>query len=156
MMITLYSEPNLKGDRFEFNPQNVNYIYYTRPDVNSPYMYQTTDSYIKPPSTYSDEQRFNIASVENESNDFFLVIVNLERKNAETTIQGTVNKTGFSDTYGYIQVVKNINNCKLDIQFYKNAMIVSICIFVAILLLLCFLMYTKLLKYQTNITFTQY
>ena len=156
MMITLYSEPNLKGDRFEFDPQNVNYIFYTRPNVNSPFKYQTTDIYIKPPSTYTVEQRFNIASVENESNDFFLVIVNLERKNADTTIQGTVNKTGFSDTYGYIQVVKNINNCKLDIQFYKNAMIVSICIFVAILLLLCFLMYTGLLKYQTNITFTQY
>jgi len=156
MMITLYSEPNLKGDRFEFDPQNVNYIFYTRPDVTSSFKYQATDIYIKPPGFFSDENRFNIASVENESNDFFLVIVNLERKYSDTTIQGTVSNTGLSDTFGYIQVIKNTSNCKLDIQFYKNAMIVSICIFVAILLLLCFLMYTGFLKYQTNITFTQY
>ena len=71
MMITLYSEPNLKGDRFEFDPQNVNYIYYTRPDENSPYKYQTTDIYIILPTTYNDEQRLNISSVKNERNDFF-------------------------------------------------------------------------------------
>ena len=156
MMITLYSEPNLKGDSFEFDPQNVNYIFYTRPNVNSPFKYQTTNSYIKLPDTHSDERRFNIASVKNESNEFFLVIVNLEKHNADKTIQGTVNNTGFTNTYGYIQVIKNTSNCKLDIQSYKNAMIVSICIFLAILLLLCFLMYTGFLKYQTNITFTEY
>ena len=64
MTITLYSEPNFKGDSFEFNPKNVNYIYYTRPDENSPYKYQTTDNFInKFPSLWKDEQHLNVASI---------------------------------------------------------------------------------------------
>ena len=156
MTITLYTKPDFKGDTFEFDPQNVKYIYYTRPDENSPYKYQTTDNFIDNfPTFWRLEQRLNIASVRNETNDFFLVIISLTN-NEDTTIQGTVNDTGLSDTYGYILVIKNTSNCNFDIQPYKNAMIVSICIFIAIILLFCLLFYTGFLKYQSKITFTEY
>ena len=113
MTITLDTKPDFKGDTFEFDPQNVKYIYYTRPDENSPYKYQTTDNFIDNfPTFWRPEQRLNIASVRNETNDFFLVIISLTN-NEDTTIQGTVNDTGLSDTYGYIQVIKILETVTL-------------------------------------------
>ena len=98
------------------------------------------------PFPYDDSHVFNIASVKNESDDYFIIINNIFYKYMDT-VQGSVSNTGFKDNIGYIQIIKKIN-----VNNYKTGMIVIIGLFFALVILIVFLFFTGYIhiKFQTT------
>ena len=88
------------------------------------------------PFPYDESHVFNIASVENESDEYFILINNILKKYIDT-VQGSVSNTGFKDNIGYIQTIKKIN-----VNNYKTGMIVFIGLFFALVILIIFLFFT--------------
>ena len=103
MSITLYGEPNFKRKLVTFDPKNTKYIYYTTPDDLIAPSFKLMDTLIVP-FPYDESNVFNIASVKNESDEYFIIINNISKKYIDT-VQGTVSNTGFKDNIGYIQII---------------------------------------------------
>ena len=133
MTITLYSEPNFKGDSFEFDPKNVNHILYQSPKYNTPPSYKLMLSDIQDYNRFKNDN-FAIGSVKNSSNNFFKIIVDFEEFQLYP-VYGSVKKMNFiskSRKRGYIKIMKNPKN-------YKTVMIVFIILSVVVIVLFSFL-----------------
>ena len=118
-----------------FDPKNTKYIYYTTPDDFIAPSFKLMDTLIVP-FPYDESHVFNIASVKNESDEYFIIINNIFNKYMDT-VQGSVSNTGFKDNIGYIQIIKKIN-----VNNYKTGMIVFIGLFFALVILISFLFFT--------------
>ena len=132
MTITLYSEPNFKGDSFEFDPKNVNHILYQSPKYNTPPSYKLMLSDIQDYNRFKNHD-FEIGSVKNSSNDFFIIIVDLEEFQLYP-VYGSVNKINFTKKRGYIKIMKNPKN-------YKTVMILFIILSVTMIIIFSFLLF---------------
>ena len=103
MSITLYGEANFKRGLVTFDPKNTKYIYLTSADDFTAPSFKLMDTLIVP-FPYDESHVFNIASVKNESDEYFIIINNISKKYIDT-VQGTVSNTGFKDNIGYIQII---------------------------------------------------
>ena len=139
MSITLYSEPNFKGDSFEFDPINVNHILYQSPEYNTPPSYKLMLSDIQDYNRFKNDY-FEIGSVKNSSNDFFIIIVDIEEFQLYP-VYGSVKKINFTKKRGYIKIMKNPKN-------YNTVMIVFICLSVTIIIIFSFLLFNVTVTYQ--------
>ena len=142
MTITLYSEPNFKGDSFEFDPINVNHILYQSPKYNTPPSYKLMLSDIQDYNRLKNDD-FAIGSVKNSSNDFFIIIVDFEEFQLYP-VYGLVKKMNFiskSRKRGYIKRMKNPKN-------YKTVMIVFIILSVAMIIIFSFLLFNGTVTFQ--------
>ena len=88
MFITLYKEPNFKRELVTFDPKNTKYIYYTTSDDFTAPSFKFMDTLIVP-FPYDESRVFNIASVKNESDEYFIIINNIFKKYVDT-VQGSV------------------------------------------------------------------
>ena len=132
MTITLYSEPNFKGDSFEFDPKNVNHILYQSPKYNTPPSYKLMLSDIQDYNRFKNHD-FEIGSVKNSSNDFFIIIVDIEEFQLYP-VYGSVKKINFTKKRGYIKIMKNPKN-------YKSVMIVFIILSITMIIIFSFLLF---------------
>ena len=143
MTITLYSEPNFKGDSFEFDPKNVNHILYQSPKYNTPPSYKLMLSDIQDYNKFKNDN-LEIGSVKNSSNDFFIIIVDFEEFQLYP-VYGSVKKINFisqSRKRGYIKIMKNPKN-------YKTVMIVFIILSVVVIVLFSFLFLYGILTFHS-------
>ena len=143
MSITLYEELNFKRKLVTFDPKNTKYIYYTTPEDFTAPSVKFMDTLIVP-FPYNESHVFNIASVKNESDEYFIIINNIFKKYMDT-VQGSVSNTGFKDNIGYIQTIKKIN-----VNNYKTGMIVFIGLFFALVILIIFLFFTGYIQTTQN------
>ena len=132
MTITLYSEPNFKGDSFEFDPINVNHILYQSPKYNTPPSYKLMLSDIQDYNKFKNDN-FEIGSVKNSSNDFFIIIVDIEEFQLYP-VYGSVKKINFTKKRGYIKIMKNPKN-------FKSVMIVFIILSITMIIIFSFLLF---------------
>ena len=139
MTITLYSEPNFKGDSFEFDPINVNHILYQSPKYNTPPSYKLMLSDIQDYNRFKNHN-FEIGSVKNSSNDFFIIIVDLEEFQLYP-VYGSVKKINFTKKRGYIKIMKNPKN-------YKSVMILFITLSVTMIIIFSFLLFNGTVTFQ--------
>ena len=145
MSITLYGEPNFKRGLVTFDPKNTKYIYLTSADDFTAPIFKLMDTLIVP-FPYNESHVFNIASVKNESDEYFIIINNIFKKYMDT-VQGSVSNTGFKDNIGYIQTIKKIN-----VNNYKTGMIVFIGLFFALVILIIFLFFTVYIHIKLQTT----
>ena len=141
MSITLYEEPNYEGESFTFDPKNVNHIFESKNDDDT-YSYKLArEEKIKVTDMYSSG--FIIESVKNESENYYLLIVDIDRDKI-FPIYGSTKNTEFEHSFrGYIKIMKHPNS-------YKNEMIAFICFFIVIILAFSVLFVTGYLKIHTN------
>jgi len=135
MTITLYSEPNFKGDSFTFDPKNVNHILYQKQNYKPPPSYKLMLKDIQDYNRFKNDN-FSIGSVKNSSNDFFIIIVDFEEFQLYP-VYGSVKKINFISTFrkrGYIKIMKNPKN-------YKTVMIVLIILSVTMIIIFSFLLF---------------
>ena len=141
MSITLYEEPKYEGESFTFDPKNVNHIFYSKND-DATFSYKLVrEEKIKVTDFW--DSGFVIDSVKNESENYYLLIVDID-KHKKITIYGSVKDTEFQYAFrGYIKIMKHPNS-------YKNEMIAFICFFIVIILAFSVLFVTGYLKIHTN------
>ena len=149
-MITLYAKPNFRDEILTFDPKNVKYIYKYKYASDSGSFYKLTDTRIKG-FRFKDSGFFQINSVKNESDDFFLVIKQ-EDSNEIRTVQGSVNDTGFDFFVGYFEIFKKKRNCTEQIKTYKIVIYLFISLSVAIILILGVLVYIGQVQLYTTMT----
>ena len=149
-MITLYKNPNFDGSILTFDPKNVKYIYklYMKRKSDSPFT--LTDKPIDNVNIDNSDY-YNLKSVKNETDDFFLVVRDFSTSE-RTTLQGSVNDTGVEEFLGYIQIFKKKKNCTEQIKTYKIVMFLFIALSVAIFLILGVLVYIGQVKLYTTMT----
>ena len=141
MSITLYEEPNYEGESFTFDPKNVNHIFESQNDDDT-YSYKLArEEKIKVTDMYSSG--FIIESVKNESENYYLLIVDIDTEKI-FPIYGSTKNTEFELSFsGYIKIMKHPHS-------YKNEMIAFICFFIVIILAFSVLFVTGYLKIHTN------
>ena len=86
---------------------------------------------------------FEIGSVKNSSNDFFIIIVDLEEFQLYP-VYGSVKKINFisqSRKRGYIKIMKNPKN-------YKSVMIVFIILSITMIIIFSFLLFNGTVTFQ--------
>ena len=141
MSITLYEEPNYEGESFTFDPKNVNHIFESQNDDDT-YSYKLArEEKIKVTDLY--DSGFIIDSVKNESENYYLLIVDIDKYKI-FPIYGSTKDTEFEHAFrGYIKIMKHPHS-------YKNEMIAFICFFIVIILAFSVLFVTGYLKIHTN------
>ena len=149
-MITLYKNPNFDGSILTFDPKNVKYIYKLYMKRNSDSPFTLTDKPIDNVNIDNSEY-YNLKSVKNETDDFFLVVRDFNT-NERTTLQGSVNDTSLESFVGYIQIFKKEKKCTEQIKTYKIVMFLFIALSVAIILILGVLVYIGQVKLYTTMT----
>ena len=141
MSITLYEEPNYEGESFTFDPKNVNHIFYSKNDDDTFSYKLVREEKIK--VTDFLDSGFIIDSVKNESENYYLLIVDIDKYKI-FPIYGSTKNTEFEHSFrGYIKIMKHPNS-------YKNEMIAFICFFIVIILAFSVLFVTGYLKIHTN------
>ena len=148
-MITLYKNPNFDGSILTFDPKNVKYIYklYMNRKSNSPFT--LTDKPIDD-LNHNNSDYFDLKSVKNESDDFFLVVRDYST-NEIKTLQGSVNDTSLDSFVGYIEIFKKEKKCTEQIKTYNIVMFLFIALSVAIILILGVLVYIGQVKIYTTV-----
>ena len=151
-MITLYKNPNFDGSILTFNPKNVKYIYKLFMNRNSDSPFTLTDKPIDGLNINNSEY-FDLKSVKNETDDFFLVVRDYSTSEIKT-LQGSVNDTSLDDSFvGYIEIFKKKKKgCTDQIKTYKIVMYLFISLSVAIILILGVLVYIGQVKLYTTMT----
>ena len=149
-MITLYKNPNFDGSILTFDPNNVKYIYKLYMNRNSDSPFTLTDKPIDNVNIDNSDY-YNLKSVKNETDDFFLVVRDFNT-NERTTLQGSVNDTSLESFVGYIQIFKKEKKCTEQIKTYKIVMFLFIALSVAIFLILGVLVYIGQVKLYTTMT----
>ena len=149
-MITLYKNPNFDGSILTFDPKNVKYIYklYMKRKSDSPFT--LTDKPIDNVNIDNSDY-YNLKSVKNETDDFFLVVRDFSTSE-RTTLQGSVNDTSLESFVGYIEIFKKEKKCTEQIKTYKIVMFLFIALSVAIFLILGVLVYIGQVKLYTTVT----
>ena len=149
-MITLYKNPNFDGSILTFDPKNVKYIYklYMKRKSDSPFT--LTDKPIDNVNIDNSDY-YNLKSVKNETDDFFLVVRDFSTSE-RTTLQGSVNDTSLESFVGYIEIFKKEKKCTEQIKTYKIVMFLFIALSVAIFLILGVLVYIGQVKLYTTMT----
>ena len=140
MSITLYSEPDFKGDSFTFDPKNVQTV--TSVETNGTAQFFTVNAQLV--SWNSTIVEFTLGSIRNNTEDFFL-IVNDINNNLVYPFYGSIKNTKFIDksVLGYIRVEKYPKN-------YKTLMIVFICLFIFMILMFSVLFITGFITIHTS------
>ena len=149
-MITLYKNPNFDGSILTFDPKNVKYIYklYMKRKSDSPFT--LTDKPIDNVNIDNSDY-YNLKSVKNETDDFFLVVRDFSTSE-RTTLQGSVNDTSLESFVGYIEIFKKEKKCTEQIKTYKIVMFLFIALSVAIILILGVLVYIGQVQLYTTMT----
>ena len=95
---------------------------------------------------------YDLKSVKNETDDFFLVVRDYST-NEIKTLQGSVNDTSLDSFVGYIEIFKKKKKDYTDqIKTYKIVMFLFISLSVAIILILGVLVYIGQMKLYTTMT----
>ena len=149
-MITLYEKPNFDGSILTFDPKNVKYIHKLYMNRKSDSPFTLTDKPIDN-LTHNNSDYFDLKSVKNESDDFFLV-VRKYLSNEILAIQGSVNDTSLHTFAEYIEIFKKKKKCTEQIKTYKIVMYLFISLSVAIFLILGVLVYIGQVKLYTTMT----
>ena len=150
-MITLYKNPNFDGSILTFDPKNVKYIYKLYMNRNSDSPFTLTDKPIDN-LTIDRSDYYDLKSVKNETDDFFLVVRDYST-NEIKTLQGSVNDTSLDSFVGYIEIFKKKKkDCTDQIKTYKIVMFLFISLSVAIILILGVLVYIGQMKLYTTMT----
>ena len=103
-MITLYENQNFDSSRLTFDSKNVKYIYKLYMNRNSDSPFTLTDKTIDG-LNHNNSDYFDLKSVKNETDDFFLVVRDYTT-NEIKTLQGSVNDTSLDSFVGYIEIFK--------------------------------------------------
>ena len=149
-MITLYKNPNFDGSILTFDPKNVKYIYKLYMNRKSDSPFTLTDKPIDN-LTIDRSDYYDLKSVKNETDDFFLVVRDYTT-NEIKTLQGSVNDTSLESFVGYIEIFKKEKKCTEQIKTYKIVMFLFIALSVAIFLILGVLVYIGQVKLYTTMT----
>ena len=149
-MITLYKNPNFDGSILTFDPKNVKYIYKLYMNRKSDSPFTLTDKPIDNVNIDNSDY-YNLKSVKNETDDFFLVVRDFNTSE-RTTLQGSVNDTSLESFVGYIEIFKKEKKCTEQIKTYKIVMFLFIALSVAIFLILGVLVYIGQVKLYTTMT----
>ena len=136
MLITLYEKPDYDGKSFTFDPQKVQTIISV--EKNGTAQFSALDAQLI--FWASNLVEFSIGSIRNNTEQFFLIIID-NKNNLAYPFYGSKSNTKFIDSsvLGYIRVEKYPKT-------YKTEMIVFICLFVLIFLLFSVLFITGYIK----------
>ena len=107
-MVTLYENPNFDGSILTFDPKNVKYIYKLFMNRKSDSPFTLTDKPIDG-LNINNIDFFDLKSVKNETDDFFLVVKEY-LSDEIVTIQESINDTSLDTFAGYIEIFKKKKN----------------------------------------------
>ena len=140
MSITLYSEPDFKGDSFTFDPQNVQTVVSVETKGTAQFLAFNKQLVF----WNNDSVEFTLGSIRNNTEEFFLIVNNIISK-LIYPFYGSIENTKFIDksVLGYIRVEKYPKS-------YKTLMIVFTCLFIFMILMFSVLFFTGYITVHTS------